>query len=158
VGEIAMAVRLRDAEYDTVVRLIASPLIQRHEIMCRPGSFVSPSVFENRIKILPALRTTAVLPDVSRILGVVVKLHLFALICKPEGPCGQHSRVPSSSPLGRWRWNPHMALRHQPSAWTYSETPQGRPSIGFSRRIDSSLMMIAPCRTSGLRATAFASS
>lgn len=85
-GKIAMTVRLRDAEYDAVVRLIASPPIQWHEIMCRPGPFVSPSVFENRIEILAALRTTAVLPDVGRILGAVVKLHLSSLIVRPEGP------------------------------------------------------------------------
>ena len=80
VGEIEMTVRLGNAEDDAVVGFAAATFIQRHEVMCRPGPLESPSVFENRIEILAALRTATMLPDVSRVLRVVVELHLDALL------------------------------------------------------------------------------
>jgi len=86
VGETEMAVGLCDAEYDAVVGLTASPLLQRHEIMCRPSPVVSPSVFIDHVEVLPALGTMAVLPDESRILRAVVKPHLSALGLKHDGP------------------------------------------------------------------------
>ena len=78
-GEIEMAVRLCDAEDDAVVGFVSSPFIQRHEIMCRPSPLVSPSVFKNHIQVLAALRTTAMLSHISRVLCVVVELHPLAI-------------------------------------------------------------------------------
>jgi len=75
VGEIEMAVRRCDAENDAVVGFVASPLLQRHEIMCSPRPLISLPVFRNHVQVLAALCTTAVLPYISRLLCVVVELH-----------------------------------------------------------------------------------
>jgi hypothetical protein len=96
VGEIEMAVWLCNAEYDTVVCLVASPFIQRQEIMGGPCPLVSASVLVDHVQVLPALGTMAVLPDESCILRAVVKLHLSALGLTPDGPRSQHPDAPSS--------------------------------------------------------------
>ncbi len=85
-GEVEMAVRLGDAENDTIVGSVASPLIQRHQIMRRPGPLMSPPVFVDHVQVFAAFRTTAVLSDESCILRAVVELHLFALRLTFESP------------------------------------------------------------------------
>ena len=83
VGEIEMAVRLCDTENDAVVGFVASPLIQRHEIMCSPRPFISLPVFKNHVQVLAALCTTAVLSYISCLLCVVVELHPWSFYPPP---------------------------------------------------------------------------
>jgi hypothetical protein len=78
-GEGSMAIRLGNAEDDAVVRFCAAPFVQRHEIVCCPGPLKSPSVLKDHVQVLAALRTSAVLPDISGVLRVVVELHPAAL-------------------------------------------------------------------------------
>jgi hypothetical protein len=119
VGEIEMAVRLCNAEYDTVMSLIASPFIQRQEIMCGPCPLVSPSVFINHVQVLPAPGTMAVLPDKSCILRAVVELHLSALELTFESPHNQHSYHRSSA---FWSGGAGIPGRH----WQAREAPGDR--------------------------------
>jgi hypothetical protein len=73
--EIEVAIRLGDAENYTVVRLIVAPILQRHQIVCRPRSFIPASILQDEIQVLAALGTTTVLSDISRVLDVVVESH-----------------------------------------------------------------------------------
>jgi hypothetical protein len=78
-GEGSVAVWLGDAEDNAVVGLGAAPFVQRHEIVCCPSPFISPSILKDHVQELAALRTTTVLPDISGVLRVVVELHPAAL-------------------------------------------------------------------------------
>jgi hypothetical protein len=91
VGESEMAVRFCDAENDAVVRFVASPLLQGHEIMCSPRAFITLPVFKDHVQVLAALRTTAVLSYISCFPCVAVELHPFAWLTPHESHCGQHS-------------------------------------------------------------------
>ena len=78
-GEIEMAVWLRDAENNTIVGFVSSPFIQRREIMRRPSPLISLFVFKNHIQVLAAFCTTAMLSNPGRILGAVVELHALTI-------------------------------------------------------------------------------
>ena len=74
-GETEVAVWLGNAEDDAVVGSVSSSLIQRHESMCRPGSLTSLSVFKDHIQVLAALGAMTVLPNMGRVLDVVLESH-----------------------------------------------------------------------------------
>ena len=127
VGETEMAVRFCNAEYDTVVGLIASPFVQRQESMCGPCALVSPSVFMNHVQVLAALGTMAVLPDESCILCAVVKLHISAL--RPT-PNGTRSRLPDAPSSFLFSGNGGILGRHcgaQPLPGYMGEDPKAVP-------------------------------
>lgn len=85
-GEIEVAIRVGDAEDNAIVRFVASPFIQRHEVVCSPSTDVPPPVFKNHVQVLAALGTASVLSDIGCILHVVVELHILTVRVRERKP------------------------------------------------------------------------
>jgi len=99
-SETEMAIRLRDTEDDAVVRLVTSAFIQGHKVMRGPSAYVPSPVFKDHIQVFAALGTTSVLPDIGRILAVVVELH-FLVTGTECSPLGCIQRLLQSTRQGR---------------------------------------------------------